>query len=552
MQPIRVLTSQLGLLTEIDNYESLIFTRRWHRPGEFTLRINRHKQGTEYLQKGNIVMLSPAKAGIIRHREIELGPEGKGSEQIMIIGHTLQSIAGQRVVVPPEGQSHDVKSGPAETVMKHYASNCMINPTNPARKIPIVVLATDQGRGPSISWQSRYKNLAEELEKVSLVTGLGWNICLDLTTKEWVFEVYQGRNLTAGQAENPPVIFSPDFDNIETQKYVESDIGYNTTAYVGGQGEGEGREIVEVGYEKEGLDRREMFVDARDTTGEKLASRGEQKLSETPEVKTFEARTLTNSVFVYEKDWDIGDIVTVQSREWGVTADMQVTEVKEIYEPGGLKVEPVFGKNLPTLGEKIKQATDMPIIETGGGGGTVTWEDIEGAPTALPADGGNADTLDGKHASDFAYRTVKQASVPEAGWYRIAQITSASGRGDAIVSIHTTGGNYTPYTCIIKYHRAWSTMGASLIVEAMTSVGYWDAVRLTQDGDPVGYFLEVYFKRALDPVFIVSMPSLGYDANRELFEGELPAGGGTVRGEISGLVVGINTTGQIKAVGGVV
>ena len=246
MKPIRIFSPQLEFLTEIDNYESLIFTRRWHKPGEFTMHINRHKQGTEYLQKGNIVMLSPTKAGIIRHREIVLGPEGKGSEQITIIGHTLQGIAGQRIIVPPEGQSHDIKSGPAETVIKHYASNCMINPTNPARKIPLVIMATDQGRGPSISWQSRYKNLAEELEKISLLTGLGWNVYLDLQTMQWVFEVYEGRNLTAGQDENPPVIFSPDFDNIETQKYVESDIDRKSLAYVGGQGEGVDRTIVTV------------------------------------------------------------------------------------------------------------------------------------------------------------------------------------------------------------------------------------------------------------------------------------------------------------------
>jgi len=248
MKPIRVLTPQLQIQAEIDNYESLIFTRRWHKPGEFEIRVNRHKKDVNKLTKGNLIMLGgdPSKVGIIKHREIELGEQGKITENWLIKGWTISGITKQRVTVPPEEQAYDSITDAAETVMKHYVDKCLINPADLARKINILQNATDQGRGQTISWQSRYKNLAEELEKLSVISGLGWNIYLDFELLKWIFEVYEGKDLTVGQSTNPPVIFSPDFDALRSQHYAESELNYKNLAYVAGQGEGAARTIVTV------------------------------------------------------------------------------------------------------------------------------------------------------------------------------------------------------------------------------------------------------------------------------------------------------------------
>ena len=46
------------------------------------------------------------------------------------------------------------------------------------------------------------------------------------------------KNLSYGQVDNPPYIFSLDYDNIKKQNYIESNIGYKNVGYVAGQGEG--------------------------------------------------------------------------------------------------------------------------------------------------------------------------------------------------------------------------------------------------------------------------------------------------------------------------
>jgi Siphovirus ReqiPepy6 Gp37-like protein len=370
MKPIRILTPSLDLIAEIDNYESLLFTRRWHEVGEFELRINRYKRHAELLQRGNLIMLGPSrnKVGIIRHREIALDENGKKTENWLVKGIALKGIVAQRLVIPPVNDSHDRASGSAETVMKHYINNHIVNPADMQRKIDMLVIASDQQRGSNISWESRFKNLAEELIEISKASGLGWDVILDFQQKKWIFDVFEGRDLTVNQSVNPPVIFSPQFESLKQLSFVESDFNYRNYGYIAGQGEGVDRRVVEIGG-AEGLSRIETFIDARDIAEQdedqqslpeneiiaKLQQRGQQKLAEFAQEFFLEGQILTNSPFVYEKDYDMGDIVTIQNREWGITRDARITEIKEIYEPAGFQIEATFGESRPTLIKKLKQ-----------------------------------------------------------------------------------------------------------------------------------------------------------------------------------------------------
>jgi hypothetical protein len=386
LKPIRILTPALELLAEIDDYESLQFTRRWHDVGFFELRINRHKRNTDTLQKGNLVMLGnqPHKVGVIQHREITLDSNGKFSEQWVIKGTDLKGVLAKRITIPPSTTAYDNKQSNTETVMHHYVTNNVINPTDIDRIISELALATNQSRGASVSWRSRYNNLAEELRDISFVSGLGWNVALDFTAKKWQFDVAVGRDLTVNQTVNPPVIFSPDFESIKTQQFTDSDLNYKNVGYVGGQGEGTLREIATVGSAS-GLGRIEAFIDARDVEdATQLPARGEQKMLEYANESYLDAEifapikrveydretyflspnqtteTVTRSekiysTFIYEEDYDLGDIVTVQNRSWGVTLNTRITEINEIYEPSGARLEAVFGTNRPTLISRLKQ-----------------------------------------------------------------------------------------------------------------------------------------------------------------------------------------------------
>lgn len=369
-KPIRVLSRNMDILGEIDDYESMFFTRSWHGIGSIELRINRYKKYADTLLKNNLILVGRDlnKVFVIKHREIELDKQGKATENWTVKGYALKTIIAQRITLPPSHTAYDNKSGSYETVMKHYVNNHLVNPVDIKRKITNLIIAPDQQRGGYISYSSRFKNVAEEQSTLSLSSGLGWDVLLDLDNKRFVFDVFAGRDLTQSQSSNPPVIFSPQFDSIETMSFAQSELNYKNVAYVAGLGEGVERRVVEIG-DFAGLDRHELFIDARDVAEtddegnpipeeqiiQSLIDRGQQKLKEMMQEEYLEGQILTKSPFVYEKDYDLGDIVTIQNLDWGVTLDARITEIKEIYEPSGFKLEATFGNNKPTLIQKIKQ-----------------------------------------------------------------------------------------------------------------------------------------------------------------------------------------------------
>lgn len=399
MKPIRILSPQMDLLAEIDDYEYLSYSSSWYGVGSFELRINKYKKHVQHLQKQNLIMLSSevenesgkvevswdgTKVCLINNREISVNQSGKGSETWIIRGDTLKGVMKYRSTIPPVGVAYDNKQGNTETVMHHYINNNVINPVDPDRKIDEVVLSTNQNRGITVSRQSRHKNLAEEIEEIATYSELGWQVYLDFTSKKYVFDVSTGKDLTVNQNTNPPVIFSPDFESVKSQRFVDSDVNYKNVGYIGGQGEGTAREIIQIGNAT-GLDRIETFIDARDvedTTS--LQERGNQKMKEFETERYLEAEIMTpikrieyereytflsstqtsehtnrkfkiNSSFVYEKDFNLGDVVTIQNRSWGVTMDARITGLKEIYEPSGFKLEATFGTEQPTFLTKVSQ-----------------------------------------------------------------------------------------------------------------------------------------------------------------------------------------------------
>jgi len=361
-KPIKIIDKGFNFLGEVDDYEALIFTRSWGGIGGFEIHINANKKYTDKLRKENIVFVNEKKAGVILYREIST----EDNERLIVKGQQLKTYLGRRITIPPTGRAQDYKNDYVENIMKHYVEANCVNPVDTKRKIDRLRIAPVESRGIKTQYQTRFKNLAEELEKLSLISGLGWDVYLDLKNKEFVFDVFEGRDLTAAQSVLPPAIFSVDYDNISSQKLIESAMGYKNTGYVGGQGEGIDRTIQVVGEDAQGLERYEVFIDARDIedSGD-LSERGLQKLEELKEVMTFDNEILTQSNLVYEEDYNLGDLVTAINNKWRVVLDSRITEVTEIYEVGGYRINAVFGNNIPTLVERIKQEMDYPLIEKG-------------------------------------------------------------------------------------------------------------------------------------------------------------------------------------------
>ncbi|WP_252281417.1 siphovirus ReqiPepy6 Gp37-like family protein [Peribacillus frigoritolerans] len=68
---IRLFDRNFKFMAEIDDYESLQFTRRYYSVGEFELRINADKKHVNLIRKGILVVLGNQfnKVGIIKAKD---------------------------------------------------------------------------------------------------------------------------------------------------------------------------------------------------------------------------------------------------------------------------------------------------------------------------------------------------------------------------------------------------------------------------------------------------------------------------------------------------
>jgi hypothetical protein len=355
---IRIFDKDINFLGEVDNFTSLFYISKWETYGEFEFHIKDFNR--ELIKKGNIIMLDKdgTRAGVIEHFEINQ----ENDEDIAVKGFSLGYWLSNRITVPPVSYAYHAFNTNVEDIMIALVKTNAVDPANVNRKIPNLIVEPSKSRGIKLNFQTRYKNLDEELTKLSKTSSLGWNIVLDYKAKKFIFKVLDGKDLSTEQSTNPPQVFSVDYDNIRKQNYLESNIGYKNMAYVAGQGEGVEREIEPLNNDFSGFDRRETFIDARDIEeGGNLTDRGKVKLSETPQITTFECEV---EPIGYKANWNLGDIVTTINKKLGLVMHNRVAEVREVWEQNGYKVEPTFGTSLPTLGEKIKQTQDTPLQES--------------------------------------------------------------------------------------------------------------------------------------------------------------------------------------------
>lgn len=155
------------------------------------------------------------------------------------------------------------------------------------------------------------------------------------------------------------VVFSPNFENIINSNYYESDRDLKNVALIGGEGEGAERRYTTIAGNGattscSGLERRELFVDARDISSKvddrtlseseynaQLQQRGSDKLSETISVTNFEGQIDTTQLYVYGRDFFIGDIVQL-ANEYEKEASSRVEEIMYTDDTSGISIVPTF------------------------------------------------------------------------------------------------------------------------------------------------------------------------------------------------------------------
>lgn len=341
----------------VQNAESLVWKKCYCDPGSFEIYTIASVENVNLLQIGRyVVRRDDDMIGVIEKIDIQTDDDGR--DMMLVSGRCAKSLFARRIIEP--------QSTFGGTVWNRMYWMLYYNATNPKieyRKIPNIEIAdVDPGiKGISDQTQHTGTNLMEAVIELLSVNDLGWKV----TQNGSVFTVtlISGTDRTVNQTENEPVIFADELDNLISTDYKKDMTGYANVARIAGEGEGssrvwEGIDITggQAGFS--GLDRYELFVDARDvqkkTTDDsgnettltdaeysaQLKARGLEKLQNTQYTESFEGEADWGA-YQYRVDYDVGDLVTIRN-QYGIAANIRIVAVEEIEDEDGYTVTPVL------------------------------------------------------------------------------------------------------------------------------------------------------------------------------------------------------------------
>jgi len=355
---IRIYDKTLSLLGEMDNYANAYFERQLYKAGKFAIEINTELKNAELLQVGNFVMFGKQKdsSGIITkvERTVDFG-----QAKTKATGYQALHVFSWRLPLPSAGNDYFSITTNAETLIKTMLSNQCGPASDLDRRFGLLNILPSQERGSVQSIRERYVgNVLDVMTKVGVAAGIGFDLQINETTKKLDFEIIPGIDRTAGQSTNGRAIFSEQYDTLK--KFLQVDLvdGYRNYAYTAGQGIGSERTIIESfsgAAEPTDLDRKEMYIDARDLSNEDaLQNRAEQRLIQNGVTRTIDGTPLSSSQLKYRTDYNLGDKVTIGYKT--NTFDAKITSIAESYEPNSYEIELQFDRDQQSLPDQVHSA----------------------------------------------------------------------------------------------------------------------------------------------------------------------------------------------------
>lgn len=345
-----VLDTEFQTLAVIDTYKSIIWTDRYDECGDFELYTLMEDGILEYIKQDHYLW-NPESEHVMIIEKLLITSDVEEGNVLTVSGRSVESILNRRVVWGRLRINGNLQDG-----VKALLDACFINPEDENRKIDNLVFeySTDSAiTDLTLTAQYTGDNLYDVIHKICNEFGLGFKMVLN-DDMQFVFKLYSGADRSYNQIVNPYVVFSPKFDNLLNSNYIESKSALKTCTLIGGEGEGTERKFASVGGGT-GMDRREMFTDARDISSDLgdgeclsdedyevlLIQRGKEKLTENTDIVSFEGEIEPTSMFQYGEDYFIGDIVQI-ANEHGHEATARIGEIVISEDETGRSVYPTL------------------------------------------------------------------------------------------------------------------------------------------------------------------------------------------------------------------
>ncbi len=341
-----VYSPQLERVGEVRGVKSLQWLSLYQDVGEAKLVCGTTGANLELLKNGNLLQNTDDPKQLALIQSVEIDDKAKSASVTVRAVFTSCRLA-QRVVMYTERYT-DAERGMLDIVSHNL------------RGLPMIV-GGGRGLAAPLNGQVSWGSVLDAVTDIAVTSGLGFRTVFDAAALSETFEVYRGADRTLPGSEAYVGFFGDDARNIASIEIKNDDSQIKNVAIVCGEGEGAARVVVEVDLSGGG-ERRELYVDARNLTKKSsspkedgsvenveltdeeyhdvLYARGVSALAETSGGLELGVE-IAQTVLLLGKDYELGDILPLRVRKYGVCANVRVSQVKRIYETSN-KIEAVL------------------------------------------------------------------------------------------------------------------------------------------------------------------------------------------------------------------
>ncbi len=316
-----VYNTELERIAIIDSFVSLVWQENYNTLGDFQLEVWQIEDNVSLFQPDYYVGKKNSETlMIIKSVQILDGV-------ILVAGYSATRVLQDRV------STEVISNQNAETALRQ-----LVGKMKPWDRIELGEVANIPDK---FTAQKSDATLFEYCENISQAVDMGFRFSHDKKQRKLIFECYK-------PLENTEVKFSTYFGNINQLNYSLSTANYKNVAIVAGAGEGENRVTVMAGdTESTGIDRREMYVDARNKQPQENESPEDykQRLVRVGESKLIEQIKIQNIQFLIDDERvNLGDIVSCNIPEFGIKLKVRIIGISEVSQNNTTTRQVILGE----------------------------------------------------------------------------------------------------------------------------------------------------------------------------------------------------------------
>lgn len=353
---IFILDVLLRPIDVVDEYISLIWTERWDSMGDFELiTIATPNNKRRFVADTKLSITQSKRVMIVE--TIEETDNVENGSILKVKGRCLNSILEKRIAV-----NYSTISGyitvtwdtygwtPPELIVLYFFQICYYGDSSPGDVIPFVqeegsLYPAENIPDPyptDFEWSTPPKDLYSAMRDLCTGYDIGFRFYKDPNASKLYFESTMGCDRTTQQTDFPPVVFSQDMANlVDTTEFTDYAKYYNVVLVAYFYTDEFDNEVAmtetvkapEMNFSEGGFDQKVKFLKITQVPEDMalvdvpayLIQLGEEELGRNRPVNVYDGEIAKNSEYVYEVDYNLGDIVEVRSSDGG-TAYMRVVE----------------------------------------------------------------------------------------------------------------------------------------------------------------------------------------------------------------------------------